>query len=648
MESPLFFTWMLLLVATLAYLGLLYGKKQYRHRDGLVRLLFLVSLLVLLRPLPEGSSTQQKHLFVLLDLSKSMQSHFVEATEVSHLKELLSPQMNEVLEAQYPHHQKHYYDLHQPQKLPQTPGEPFAPKWHLDSPILKNLLHFIKTAAPPESSRLVLISDGQDTEFEEFPAAFQEQQPLQKLALDILAMPPSSPEPDLAIEQVNNPRVAFKKSPVSLRVTLRSHLKSPQTSQLILTDGQAILDKEMVEFPAGEHQHKTELSWTPLEAEHSLLFLRLLPLEEEKNLHNNVSYLPLTVRSHRHRVLHIAGRPSWDVLHLRSLLKSMPALDLIAFYILRDPYRDIQNVADHEMALIQFPVKELFQVELFKFDTVIFHNFAIQSYLHNPAFQQSFQKYLRQGKKIIVIGGEQALGQPKYQQLFLKPGTDLFRFELRDFASASPQTSLQLSAPYLRRQPSFAGIGLSENLPTPDRVTRTHFDRGHVDWIADPFLWKNQPSPDTEPLGQAGDFAAFWQTLLYQPEYETLNVFQDFQRKRPYTTHQSIEGKLVLPSQRTDLRQNLRLEVIDQTLNLVVWETPISTKEPASVQLPLLSPSWYELRLTCDCAEMPDIVQKFTVVEDWLELRTTSPNLPWLEQLAAAMGGELFELSQSH
>ena len=640
MESTLFLTWTLLLVATLVYLGLLYHKKRYRHRDALFRLIFLGSLLWLLRPLPEGTVAPQKHLFVLLDTSKSMERHFSEDAEVSHLKELLSPQMLKTLEFRYPDHHKHYYDLHQSSQ-PAAAG--FAPKWQLESPILKNLLRFLNSVAPPESSQLVLITDGQDTEFEEFPPSFQERLSQQTLSLDILTLHSTLPKPDLAIAHVHNPRVAFKKSAVSLHVTLRSHLKSAQTSQLILTDAQSILDKEVVEFPAGDSELKVELSWTPLAAEHSLLFLRLLPLEEEKNLDNNVSYIPLTVRSHRHRVLHIAGRPSWDVLHLRSILKSMPALDLIAFYILRDPYRDLQNVAEDELALIQFPVQELFQVELFKFDTVIFHNFAIESYLHNPAFQQSFQNYLRNGKKIIVIGGEQAVGQTQYQQLFLKPGADAFNFEFYD-REASPQESDQLSAPYLRQQPSFAGIGQQEGGSAPDLITRTNFDLGQVDWIADPFLWKQSPPSKAESLGQSGDFAAFWQTLLYQPEYETLNVFQDFQRKAPYPAHQPIAGDLLLPAHKLHGVENLRLQVLDPMHNLVVWETPISPEEP-HVQLPMLPPSSYELRLSCDCGEMPDIVQKLTVVDDWLEMRTTSPNLPWLQKLAATLGGEVIELS---
>lgn len=643
MEHALLVVWVILLLATLIYLGLLYQNKQYRHRYAFLRLVCLFSLLLLLRPLPAVFLSKPQHLFVMIDTSRSMKTHFPDFSQVSNLQELLPRQVLNTLASRYPNHTKHYYDLYHPKHSRETSENRITLQWPLQSPILKSVLAFIEMVAPPEGSQLLLISDGHDTEFEEIPEALQENLRQTALSLDALVLPFSEPEPDIAIAQVHNPRVVFKKATVSLEVTIRSHSKSAQTAQLVLTDGQAILDKNILELPVGNQTFKTVLNWTPLDLGNLLLFLRLTPLAEEKNLHNNVAYIPITVRSHRHRVLHIAGRPSWDVAHLRTLLKSIPALDLISFYILRDPYRDTQTVSENELALIQFPVKELFQIELFKFDTVIFHNFAIQSYLYNTAFQKSFQKYLKNGKKIIVIGGEQAVGQQKYQQLFLKPGTHVFDFEFYDLSSVSPQESQQLSLPYLRQQPSFASVSNRQASQT-DLIQRTHFDLGQVDWIANPFLWKNQHLEQRNLLGQAGDFAAFWQTLLYQAEYETVNVFREFQQRLPYTITQPIGGTLHLPAQSTETLAQLRFQVLDQVLNSVVWDTPLSTEKRTALQLPALSPSLYELRLSCDCQEMSDILQKLTVVDEWLELRTTAPKLRWLKQLVQATGGQVIEL----
>ncbi|MEK9975253.1 MAG: hypothetical protein VW876_17635, partial [Deltaproteobacteria bacterium] len=145
----------------------------------------------------------------------------------------------------------------------------------------------------------------------------------------------------------------------------------------------------------------------------------MAPLAGETNLQNNLAYLSVPVRSNRLKVLHIAGRTGWDVRYLRSLLGDSPEIDLISFFILRDPFEDANNIPENELALIQFPVEELFMVELFKFDVVIFHNFTIKKYLRNVGFQRSFQKFLSQGKRIVVVGGDQTEGERGYAELFM-------------------------------------------------------------------------------------------------------------------------------------------------------------------------------------------------------------------------------------
>ncbi|GIS37364.1 MAG: hypothetical protein Ct9H90mP9_3940 [Pseudomonadota bacterium] len=88
------------------------------------------------------------------------------------------------------------------------------------------------------------------------------------------------------------------------------------------------------------------------------LSLEIQPLKEEDQLHNNLSYLPVSIREKRMRVLHIAGRPSWDVFHLSApRSRKCREIDMIAFFILRDPFEDNQSVPEQELALIRFPVQ---------------------------------------------------------------------------------------------------------------------------------------------------------------------------------------------------------------------------------------------------------------------------------------------------
>ncbi|MBF0278449.1 MAG: VWA domain-containing protein [SAR324 cluster bacterium] len=642
MDNGLLAGWIALLLASLFYIGLLYRKRQYRHRYALIRLAFLFGLLFFFRPLPEYSSEEKQDLFVLIDTSKSMRLYLQDPSDYDEVQNILPPSLLQSIESRYPAYEKHFFDLfQQPQPLNKF-EETRILKWRLQSPILSGILDFLERARPPENSRLLLISDGHDTEFEDIPQPLRAQLKKTGTVLDTLVVQNSAAGHDVAIEQVSNPRVVFTKSPVSLQVTLHSNLKSSHSSNLLLTDGQSILHKKTVEFPEGEHSVSTDLSWIPQNPGNLLLFLRLAPLENEQNLHNNITYVPITVRNQRLKVLHIAGRPSWDVVHLRSFLKSIPALDLIAFYILRDPFRDAQTVPEHELALIQFPVKVLFQVELFKFDTVIFHNFAIASYLSNPEYQKSFQKYLSSGKKIVVVGGEQTVGQKKYQQLFLKKGTDPFKFEFHDLLPGDSLQSRQLSQSYLHQQATFPSA--SSAAPVRELIQRSFYDLGQVDWIMSSELWKTSHRTEPGQIGQNGEFAAFWQTLLYQSEYDKTNVFRDFQKILPYTTDNPIEGVVQMPFQSRDSLNKLKLQLVDQLLNIVVWEKPILVgDEPAAVKLPSLSPSLYEMRLTCNCTEMSDVVQKITVVDEWLELRRNKPRMRWLQQLAEMMGGESIE-----
>ncbi|MBF0286825.1 MAG: VWA domain-containing protein [SAR324 cluster bacterium] len=643
MGNWLIAAWVVLLIATLIYQWQLYQSKRFRLAYAAFRILFLISLLLFfLKSSPGSLVVANQHLFVLVDTSKSMQSQLGDFTQTAKLEDVLPPRIHHAIENHYSEYQQHYFDLHHPE---QSENITLPKKWTLESPILKRILQFIEKAAPPKNSRILLISDGNDTEFPSIPPTFESKIKQTGIPIDTLVFSSFAHDEDVAIHFVQNPRVVFSKRANTLQVTLYSNLQKSQTTNLILTDGQSILDKKSLDLPAGEHSTQTELAWTPIERGSYLLFLRLAPVKQDQNLHNNIAYIPVIVRPHKTKVLHIAGRPSWDVRQVRSFLKSVPALDLISFYILRDPYRDAQTVPQSELALIQFPVKELFQKELFKFDIVIFHNFSIQAYLFNPEYQQSFQKYLTSGKRIIVIGGEQAIAQTKYQQLFLKESAEHFPLQFYNFVPFFPQTSERLSSDYLRLHPSFQSVHEEDSLPTEPLIRRTYSGLGQVDWVMTPLLWRKKYIQQENLLGQPGNFAAFWHTILYQTEYEKMNVFRDFQQSLPYTTANSVKGFLYLPSQKNITVKSLHLQVLDQLLNVVVWDDTLSVqKNRVHLQLPNLSPSFYKMELSCNCPEMPAVTQMLTIVDDWLELRTAKPRLDWLQQLAEMTNGQTIDI----
>ena len=132
---------------------------------------------------------------------------------------------------------------------------------------------------------------------------------------------------------------------------------------------------------------------------------------------NNTRFATLDVARDRIRILHIAGRPTYDVRALRNWLKSDASIDVVAFFILRTP-TDQVGASSQELALIPFPVDELFTIHLDSFDAVVLQDFhaatyGLEKHLTNLA------DYVRKGGGLILVGGPDSFGPGKYA------GTDL-------------------------------------------------------------------------------------------------------------------------------------------------------------------------------------------------------------------------------
>jgi uncharacterized membrane protein len=118
---------------------------------------------------------------------------------------------------------------------------------------------------------------------------------------------------------------------------------------------------------------------------------------------NDSRLLDFRVTRDRVRILHVAGRPTYDVRALRMFLKSDESIDLVAFFILRT-LSDRTDADDSELALIPFPVDELFTEHLPSFDAVILQDIDAVEYKlqgHLPALAA----YVRGGGGLIMVGG---------------------------------------------------------------------------------------------------------------------------------------------------------------------------------------------------------------------------------------------------
>jgi hypothetical protein len=90
---------------------------------------------------------------------------------------------------------------------------------------------------------------------------------------------------------------------------------------------------------------------------------------------NDGAALTVTGVRDRLRVLLISGEPHAGERVWRNLLKADPNVDLIHFTILRPPFKDDATPL-RELALITFPIQELFEQQLDNFDLVIFDRYS--------------------------------------------------------------------------------------------------------------------------------------------------------------------------------------------------------------------------------------------------------------------------------
>jgi uncharacterized membrane protein len=254
------------------------------------------------------------------------------------------------------------------------------------------------TADRPDEhpDRIVVVSDG--------PPDLQD--PKVNIPIDVLATTKREPL-DASIRDLSLSVRAIAHVPLPLHVRIGC-------SRGLACDGLTVTVKELVESGApallatglahveGE-EAALDLAITLDRAGPRLLEVSITTPEGDEVPENNVRYLPISVTRERVRILHVAGRVSTDMRALRRWLKSDASVDVIAFFILRTPM-DNPQAPDSELALIPFPVDELFREHLNSFDAIVLQDFDAQPYRleqHLPAIAA----YVRRGGGLIMVGG---------------------------------------------------------------------------------------------------------------------------------------------------------------------------------------------------------------------------------------------------
>lgn len=153
----------------------------------------------------------------------------------------------------------------------------------------------------------------------------------------------------------------------------------------------------------------------------------------------------------RLKVLLISGEPHAGERVWRNLLKSDAAVDLVHFTILRPPEKD-DRTPIRELALITFPVRELFEEKLKDFDLVVFDRYRHRGIMAAP-YYQFLTQYVQGGGALLAAAG------PEYAE------TDsIVDSALGDILPTSPDGTL-VQTPFVpvpseigRRHPVTAGL----------------------------------------------------------------------------------------------------------------------------------------------------------------------------------------------
>ena len=205
-------------------------------------------------------------------------------------------------------------------------------------------------------------------------------------------------ERDRRVELVEAPRfgIVGKDQTIVLRV-LDTAGGSERIVLRVRRDGSEI---SKVEVPPGTNIR------VPVRIAHggpNLVELEIEALPGELTALNNKAVVTIEGVRDKLKVLLVSGEPNAGERMWRNLLKSDANVDLVHFTILR-PLEKNDQTPTNELALIGFPVADLFGPKIKEFDLIIFDRYSNQSILPSIYFE-NMVRYVRDGGALLMAAG---------------------------------------------------------------------------------------------------------------------------------------------------------------------------------------------------------------------------------------------------
>ncbi|MEA2776669.1 MAG: hypothetical protein QOF90_2075 [Acetobacteraceae bacterium] len=212
-------------------------------------------------------------------------------------------------------------------------------------------------------------------------------------------------ETDRRLRVIEAPGYGIVGKSVTLRVAIDDLGTTGHTGPATLTvrrDGQPF---RTASVPVGVEQH-IEVPIT--RAGPTVIEMAASPLTGEVSQLNNRAVVEINGVRDRLRVLLISGEPHPGERTWRRLLKADPSVDLVHFTILRPPEKDDRTPLN-ELALIAFPVRELFVDKIGEFDLIILDRFQNRGLLPLP-YLANIANRVRQGGALLMSVGPEFSG----------------------------------------------------------------------------------------------------------------------------------------------------------------------------------------------------------------------------------------------
>ena len=220
-----------------------------------------------------------------------------------------------------------------------------------------------------------------------------------------LLIPAKGEETDRRLRVIEAPSYGIVGKTVTLRVAIEDLGVPHPVASANLTVRRDGEPPRVQNVPIGAEQ-RIELPIT--RAGPTVVELSATPLAGEVSTINNRAVVEINGVRDRLRVLLISGEPHPGERTWRRLLKADPSVDLVHFTILRPPEKDDLTPLN-ELALIAFPVRELFLDKINEFDLIILDRFQNRGLLPMP-YIGNIAEHVRAGGALLLSVGPEFSG----------------------------------------------------------------------------------------------------------------------------------------------------------------------------------------------------------------------------------------------